>query len=161
MAGYAGAWEFGGFFVEMKLGKMHGGFLRQRREVMWTPLLAVKRSKPCMGQIKAWIFRAFLKGDEGQQNGGLCWITAAYTAHRCFGEGFSAACCVSCLDGDALSPLTLLVFPTGCGSTTALPSRWFGGCSILWQKKSSRWVVKAPFLNKPFYSPDSLSLLET
>lgn len=25
-----------------------------------------------MGQIKPWIFRAFLKGEEGQQNGVLC-----------------------------------------------------------------------------------------
>ena len=61
---------FGG--GEMKLGEMGGRLLRHRRRLCGHLFLPWNVCKSSIGQIKSWIFIAFLKGGEGQHNTVLC-----------------------------------------------------------------------------------------
>lgn len=114
-----------------------------------------------MGQIKPWIFRAFLKGEEGQQNGVLCSQAGwqRLTLH------------IDVLVKDFLQTAIFAVSFPPHPPRFSHRLREHHRAAIKVIRRMQYFVAKkkfqvsceqkAPFLNKPFYSPDPLFLLET
>lgn len=150
----------------MKLGKMGGGLLRHRGRFCGRLFLLRNVCKLSIGQIKSWIFIAFLQGGEGQHNSVLCSQAELQllTLH------------IHMLVKHLLQTVIFIVWMEMLFHPTHLPRfshrlREHHRAAIKVIRRMQYFVAKkkfqvsceekAPFLNKPFYSPDPLFLLET